>query len=117
MLLADGNYTCVNCPGGQISGPDSGFCTNCPVGSYVVSGSDTCVLCPAGTYAAVPGMAVCTSCSASQLTQIGATSVNQCVNPLTNFIFGFFCLFFCGIAFSHYIGGGRLQRIAFIRKE
>eukprot|EP01034_Spumella_vulgaris_P023585 gene23585-29814_t len=116
VFQGDGVFTCDPCPGGQISGENSNHCTACPAGQQPLNGVE-CTLCPVGTYANKASTAVCTVCGANQVTPIGATSVNQCVNPLTNFIFGFFCLFFCGIAFSHYIGGGRLQRIAFIRKE
>lgn len=104
---------CVPCPGGYTSLLNS--CDICPAGTYSHQG--ICESCVPGEWSS-EGASACTKCQSGLTTsRYGSTNESECTSPLGNIIMSFIFLFLSAIGLMLYIIGGRLQRMAFVRKE
>lgn len=87
-----------------------GTCQYCAAGSYSKSNSYTCEYCNSGLNS------VCESCPYGMTSNVGSTKATDCANPGMNSAIAFFLLILSAVGLVLYIIGGRLQRMAFVRK-
>jgi hypothetical protein len=119
LIMDPGMQHCQRCPAGYVSlGGTSMSCTICPAGSYGTPNASSCSICPFNTYQPDAGQQSCISCSSGYLTGApGSTSNSQCVDPISSVIVGFIFTAITIVVIGPYLFNGRLQRIAFARKE
>lgn len=113
------SYECIPCAAGYFSTAKSSSCTACPAGTYQsLNSSSSCIACPVNTYSSATGfVGPCHACSGGYINGgAGSTSQSECINPLSNFIFGYVALFFC-FSMIFYFTGSRLRKNAFLRYE
>ncbi len=136
------NTGCVACEPGKASSVvgsfNPGVCTTCGVGRYAGAGLAECIACPLGSFLATRGAkhiseckecprntyadsfasTECIRCPAGTITpDPGAPAVTTCTNPEVNFYTAIIVLVFTFFGAVDYIGNGRFQRIAFLRRE
>jgi hypothetical protein len=110
-------YRCVSCPIGYVAQANSSYCSACPAGYAPATTLDSCYICPLNSYS-LEGSASCTVCGPGRITAtFGATTETDCVNPISNYVGGFFCLGLCTMIGFIYVCLGRVHRLAFHRKE
>ena len=97
--------SCLPCPTGMTTGGATGSLS-----------IDDC-LCPAGLYRSTPQPYSCLSCPPNTVSNIGATSVNGCVNIVANFGIAFVAVFLSVLMGAVYVYSGRYHRVAFIRRD
>lgn len=88
-------------------------CIDAPKGWYAPNGSNEPIICPANTYS-LGRASSCTACTNGGVCTAGSSA---CVNPQTSFAAAFIGLTMCSLGVYLYIVGGRLHRMAFVRKE
>ena len=110
---------CQPCEPGTASEMGATGCTPCQQGTYAPAFNMTkCWACPLNTYQSRVGAASCINCGSGYITgSEGSDNENQCVNPTNSFIIGFICVGIAILVIRSYIFRGRLQRIAFHRRE
>ena len=115
-----GTGSCTQCPSGHTTkgtkGVDISACTICLTG-YGFDGVQ-CVVCDIGYYSNEISTGPCTICPSGRITPArGATALDQCLSPETNFYIGFVVIGLIIPVFLEYLVDGRYHRISFLRKE
>lgn len=112
-----GVAVCHQCPVGSFAKSPARECTVSPKGYYVKPNSSEAIMCPVNTYSLTEGSTTCIQCRNSAVCPAGSFLASACVNPDVSFAGAAFGLLLSGIGISVYIVGGRLHRMAFIRRE
>lgn len=112
-----GIVSCFNCESGMYASNPSPQCKEAEKGYYAPPGSGSQKECRANTYSDSKRATSCIPCKNSKVCPPRSTTIDACVNPQTSFAFAFIGLCLCSLGIYLYIIGGRLNRMAFIRKE
>lgn len=109
---------CSKCVAGSAVSDVTADCVPCPPGTYITEGSTTCIPCPTGTYQSSYSSGSCKACPYGSITNAeGSTGKVDCVDPSLNFVIGCLCIILCFVGVLLYLYFGRLQRVAFQRKN